>query len=156
MAASSTPDENFSSRHKHNAPAPALMMARRSRCHSASARDPVGFFRADDEAGVHAIFLQPLRAERNSLQKRGRIADERTGQRDIFQQRGDVAGRRGINGFGKNQRTGRGRIFQSFVVKPAGVLHAAGLQADDDAEPEIFCGGIGAQSGHGFERGGAA
>ena len=100
--------------------------------------DPVGFFRADDEARVHAIFVQPLGAEGYSLKKSGRIADQRTGQRNISQHRREMAGRRGINRFGKQQRTGRRRVLQRLLIKTAGILHAAGLQADDQAQAKSW------------------
>ena len=68
------------------------------------------------------------------MQEGGRIAHESIGQRNIFQQRRDVAGRSGVNRFGKQQRTGGRGVFQDFIKEPAGVMHAAGLEADDNAE----------------------
>ena len=87
------------------------------------------------------------------LQKAGRIAHQRIDEGHVPQQCRNVAGRGGENGFRKQQRTGGGGVLQRLVKEPAGILDAAGLEADDQAEPAALV-RVGPQPGHGFERGG--
>src|SRR5208283_4531098 len=48
---------------------------------------------------------------------------------------------------------GGGRVFQGLIKKPAGIVHATGLEADDQTEPPPQTLG-GSQSGHGLKCGG--
>ena len=120
---------------------------RRSRCHSASAKIQLVSSAPMTRQASTRFSSSHWTPSATPCKKADGIADQRISERHIFQQRGDMARWRGINRFGENQRTGRGRILQRLVVKTAGVLHAAGLQADDDAQPEIFRVRVGAQAG---------
>jgi hypothetical protein len=68
---------------------------------------PVRLFRADDQAEVDTSFHEPIYDQGHALKEHCRIAHQRMHEWNLSQQRRQVAGRRGKNGFRDQDWAGR-------------------------------------------------
>ena len=115
---------------------------------------PIDFLRADDKAAIDTLAQEPISSQREAVEKSARVTDQRVVDGGRAEQSGEVTGGRVKDGFGKNKGAGRGRIVERFVVKPARIIHAAGHDAENDAEPQRAVAGTGRIVAQGFESSG--